>query len=881
MRYFQKTIFIVLFVFLNIDLAYSLHLAFYSRSNKKAGQKRIYRTQKIKSDPPVINGRLDDACWQEGEWAGDYTQQIPAEGKPPSQETALKILYDEHFIYIAIRAYDTEPEKIDRRLGRRDGFDGDIVGVCFDSYFDHRTGFEFDLTAAGGKIDLVLMNEGWDTNWDAVWDGKTAYEDSAWTAEMRVPLSQLRYADKEQHIWGLHAWRWINRHMEEDQWNLIPRDTPGRMYDIGELHGLKNLAKSRHIELLPYIRTRYMSGKEQQNPYTKSYDLAAGIGLDGKIGLSSDFTMDLTINPDFGQVEADPSVLNLTAFETFYDEKRPFFLEGKNILNFSFGSDLLFYSRRIGHAPGYYPAHGENEFVDIPDYTAILGAVKVTGKNSHGLSLGVIESVTSQEHAKIHSPTGLRKVTVEPLTNYFVARLQKDYDRGNSYIGGIMTSTSRLMKDEHLSNLNRLAYSGGIDFRHQWKKKTYYIQGKLIASYISGDTEAIRDLQYSSARYYHRPDAEHVELDTTKTSLSGHGGEFEIGKAANGEWRFFERLNWRSPGLELNDVGYLQTADNISMTTSIGYVVPEPISIFRNYEIFGEHTAEWDFSNQYLHSIFMTSFNCGFVNKWSFSTSFLRMTRTLDTRILRGGPAVYTQGFWHNDYSIQTDHSQKLSFDFRYHYHIYDDKISYLNEIQPGVNIKLSNSLLFSSDLNLYQQRDMLYFIPSIELNNSTDYLLAQLERKTAGMTFRIDWALSPELTIQFYGNPYVSVGKYSRYKKVKNPRAEKYQELYILLTPEQMKYDMETRVFNVDENLSGETDYIINNPNFNFREFRSNLVLRWEYKTGSIFYLVWAQGRSVYELSDKYSAVQSLNSIYDLAPNNIFLVKFNHWFAI
>jgi hypothetical protein len=355
---------------------------------------RIYDTVRLKGRPPVIDGRLNDACWNEGEWHGNFRQQVPTEGADPSAKTEMKILYDGKNIYFAFRAYD-DPKKIHRQFGRRDdfgNFSSDVVGVCVDSYADKRTGFEFDLTAGGSKIDLVLMNGVNDyvddKNWDAVWDGKTAMEDSAWTAEFRIPLSQLRYGPQDEQVWGLHAWRWIGRLQEEDQWSLVPRINTGRMYNIGELHGIRGLKKFRHIEILPHVLGRVKTDPEQPgNPYAKGSASMASAGLDAKIGLTSDFTLDATVNPDFGQVEADPSVINLTAYETFYEEKRPFFLEGKNILDFNLsgGGDLLFYTRRIGHAPTFSPGLRAGEFIKTPENTSILSAIKVTGKSREGL----------------------------------------------------------------------------------------------------------------------------------------------------------------------------------------------------------------------------------------------------------------------------------------------------------------------------------------------------------------------------------------------------------------------------------------------------------------------------------------------------------------
>lgn len=841
--------------------------------------KRIYQTQRIQSNPPKIDGLLDDDCWAEGVWSGNYTQQIPTEGAQPTAETDLKILYDDKYIYMAIRAHD-DPAQIDRTAGRRDNFSGDIVGACFDSYHDQRFGFEFDLTAAGSKIDLVLGNEGWDTNWDPVWDGKVAYEDSAWTSEFRIPLSQLRYSDEPEQVWGLHSWRWINRNMEEDQWALIPRDTPARMANIGELHGIMNLPKNRRIELLPYVRGQmHTFEKEEGNPFATGRDTDFAAGLDGKIGLSSDFTMDFTFNPDFGQVEADPSVLNLTVYETFYEEKRPFFLEGKNIYDFDFEQDLLFYSRRIGHSPSYYPELGEHEYARVPENTSILGAVKVSGKTKDGLSIGVMESVTAKENAEIDSPGGRFNKTAEPLSNYVVSRIQKDYDGGNTILGGVLTATNRKIEDDHLNFMNRSAYTGGIDFRKFFKDKTYYIDAIGTFSSIIGDQRAILDLQTASARYFQRPDADHLSVDSTATELGGVGAVIEIGKGGNGNWRWELDTSYRSPGLEFNDIGYLREADIINSTAEVAWVENVPHGIFRSYSISSGVDGNWNTGRDFLGANVRFDIEGELQNKWRFFANVYHETNRLDTRLLRGGPAVAQKGWLHNMYRLSTDNSKKFSVGAMVHAHFHYDGISKTFSTSPFFNWKVTNRIQLESEIDYEKTRTALQYIDTINFNTDQRYILGELDRETLGMTLRLDYAITPELTIQYYGNPYVSIGHYNNLKRITNPRAENYDDLYHIYTENETAYVDDT--YRIDENGDGQVDYTIGNPDFNFREFRSNLVLRYEYKPGSTFYFVWTHGRSRYESILSPTINDGLDRLFDAAPSNIFLLKFNYWFSL
>ncbi|HKK43514.1 MAG TPA: DUF5916 domain-containing protein, partial [Bacteroidales bacterium] len=417
----------------------------------------VYTTSRLVTAKPVIDGKLDDACWKKGTWAGNFTQYIPKEGAKPTYPTEFNLQYDDQNLYVAIRAYDGEPEKILRLAGARDEFEGDMVGINFDSYRDYRTGFEFTITAWGQKVDLVLFNPAnWDLNWNPVWMCKTGLEDSAWVAEYEIPLSQLRYSRQNEQVWGMHLWRWISRLQEESDWEIQSKTGPGVLYNFGELHGIKGLKRSRRLELMPYTLGDLKTMKRDPvNPFASKGRIWGGnAGLDAKIGISSNFTVDLTVNPDFGQVESDPSVMNLTAFETFYEEKRPFFLEGLTIFDYKFDNINLFYSRRIGHAPSRPVSPADNLYIKSPDKTAIISAVKLSGTTSKGLSVGLIQSVTANEFAKISDQYGNESsVNVEPLTSYTVGRIQKGYNAGNTVIGGMVTTTNRVIRNSNLESL--------------------------------------------------------------------------------------------------------------------------------------------------------------------------------------------------------------------------------------------------------------------------------------------------------------------------------------------------------------------------------------------------------------------------------------------
>jgi len=848
--------------------------------------KPVYQTIRLSSPAPKIDGQLNDNCWlKDGNWSGNYTQYMPEEGLAPSQETELKILFDDANIYVAIRAYDNEPEKIDFRPAERDEFNGDVVGLAFDSYNDQRTAFEFNLTSSGGKIDLLLMNDHWDVNWNAVWDGKTALEDSAWTAEFKIPLSQLRYANGHEQEWGLHAWRWLSRNAEESQWALIPRDSPAKLSEIGKLSGLETRKKSRRLEIQPYgLAMAESSEKQADNPFANGYDHRISGGLDAKIGLTTDFTMDVTINPDFGQVEADPSVLNLSAFEVFYEERRPFFLEGNNILSYDYGhSNQLFYTRRIGRTPRHHPSLLEDEYAKVPGNTSIISAVKVTGKNRKGTSIGVMQSVTARETAEIRSAEGpSRYETIEPLTSYSVIRLQRDINEANTIIGGMLTATNRDLNNQpQLNHIPRSAYTGGIDFRHQWKNKTYFVDFKGIFSHVSGDTSAITTLQYASARYMQRPDFPHLGIDSNLTSLVGSGGELSIGKAGNGRWRYELSVSTGSPKLELNDIGFLRYTDMISQRTSLSYVVNDPFSIFRSLSSTLSLSNYWNMGGYYTSSRLRGSIMSQFTNKWRTMYSMTRRFEGLQTRELRGGPALLTPGKWENTVSLSSDHSKKVYFRFFFDSEVSDDRISSTFLYSPAISFRIGNSIQFSSSISYSLEKENLQYVSQEDMDSDPRYIMGYLNRKTMSFTLRADYGITPELTIQYYGSPYLSTGLYNDFKRITDSRAELYGDRFHTFAGQEISFDPEDNVYHVDETGNGNIDYGFSNPDFNFKQFRSNLVARWEYRPGSILYLVWQHSRTGYDAVTDPSIANNMGELWDIYPTDILMLKLNYWFSL
>ena len=842
---------------------------------------RIYTTERLSTPKPVIDGTLDDACWKTGNWAGDFVQWIPNEGAKPTFPTFVKILYDDKNLYVAIRSVDKEPEKISRKAGRRDEFTGDMAGITFDSYHDHRTGFEFDMTAGRQKMDAILPNSGiGDLNWNAVWLGKVAYEDSAWTQEMQIPLNQLRYSNQNEQVWGLHVWRWIDRLQEESDWEPQSSTGPGMLYLFGELRGIKGLKKAQRIELMPYALGEFKTfRKEPGNPFANSgHRLLGNMGLDAKIGVGSNFTIDMTVNPDFGQVESDPSVMNLTAFETFYEEKRPFFMEGRSIFNFDMDDASVFYSRRIGHSPSFQPVLKDQEFIKAPDKTTILSAVKFSGKTANGLSVGALQSFTANEKATINSPSGDRKVSVEPFTSYAVARVQQDFNQSNTMFGGILTSTNRSLNNPDLYNLNKGAYTGGVDLMHYWNEKEYFIEAKVIGSEIQGKPEAIRDLQLSSARYYQRPDAGHIGYDSTLTTLSGYGGKLKIGKGSKGLWKYSTEVGWRSPGLDLNDIGYLQTADLIRQKNILSYFINKPASVFRTYFIGLVQDNNWDFNGNYLSSDGALTISADFKNRWGIANTLKYKNETLDTRILRGGNAMLVPSNWMETFSLWSDHSKKVTMNLSTTTSFSGEHSYNFNEYTAGVSVRPVNTLLLSMNIDYSQKMDKLQYVDSEIFRSANRYILGQLNQETLGLTFRVDYNITPEISLQYYGSPFATQGTYTDFKVVTKARDSDFHNRFRIIQNPVLSNGYE---YFADENSDGVVDYSFKKPDFNFNQFRSNMVFRWEYRPGSQIFLVWSNERTDWLNPGNEPLRNAATRLMNAAPNNIFLIKFNYWFSI
>jgi hypothetical protein len=838
---------------------------------------------------PVINGDLTDEAWNNGDWGGDFMQFQPYEGKPPSQQTEFKVAFDDMNLYIGIKALDSAPDSITNRMSRRDNGDGDMVYVIIDSYHDLRTGFCYGVSSAGVRFDMIFSENGQneDPTWDPIWQAKAAVHDWGWGAEMKIPLTQLRFKKESKEVWGFEIARQIFRNEEMSLWHPIPRNAPGLIHALGELDGIQEIQPRKQLDLTPYSVAAYNNYEpEDGNPYLDGSDPKFNMGLDGKVGVTNNLTFDFTINPDFGQVEADPSEVNLTAFETFFEEKRPFFIEGSSITSFNVGlgdgdvgNDNLFYSRRIGRRPHGSPDTEDGEYVWMPSFTRILGAAKLTGKTEKGLSVGIVEALTADTKAKIDNEGMERKETVEPLTNYSLARIQKDFNKGNSIIGAAVTSTIRKLDGTELDDLHQNASTAGVDFTQYFRDRNYRLNAALYLSNVQGSEEAIENTQRSSARYFQRPDADYVEVNESLTSLSGIGGKLIFGKLG-GNWNFMFLNTFKSPGLELNDMGYMQRADNILNVVWTGYNFTEPFSIFRRLNLNNDVYLSSDFGGRIRGFGYEYNAYADFKNYWSGGFSGGLNFRQVSNGILRGGPSMHLPNDGRLSYRISTDRRKAVSGRLFGNSRWGAEKYYMRNTFGLSLTVRPLNtlSIVLSPAYTINDQE--LQYVTREEFNDEDRYIFGHIDQKVLSMSLRINYNITPDLTIQYWGQPFVASGEYSEFKMITDPKAEEFTDRYHLFSEQQISLAEDT--YEIDENMDMNMDYNFDNPDFTFDEWLSNLVIRWEFLPGSTAYLVWSQTRDYYDAAGTFEVWDSMNGMFtDEKANNTFLIKFSYRFGL
>jgi hypothetical protein len=811
------------------------------------------------SEAVVIDGRPDDAIWRTAPVIDDFTQFSPIEGGPARFKTEAMVAFDDRSFYAFIRAYDPEPAKISSVLARRDVRPPtDQLKIVIDGFHDRRSGFEFAVSPGGVKRDYAIYDDNnEDGSWDGVWDVATRVDSLGWTAEFEIPLSQLRYPSSAAHTFGFGVWRDIERFKERVSWPPYRPSQIGFVSQLGDLTGIDGIPAPRKFDVMPYV-----VAKNEPLPTTAGFDRHQSFtgGADFKYGLTSNFTLDATVAPDFGQVEQDPAVLNLSVFETFLQEKRPFFLEGTGIYQFPVNTNQvnnygegLFYSRRIGREPQLAYLYGD---ASSPTSTTILGAGKLTGRTAGGLTVGALEAVTRREE-------GHSDLMIEPATNYGVLRLQQDLNHHRSGVGLIFTSVNRSLDSTSHDLLRRSAYVGGFDARHQFGPgNNYLLTAAVTASHIDGARAAVTSTQTDPAHYYQRPDGP-LGLDTTRTALAGDAESIHLAKYGGGIVVFETSYQRISPGYEVNDLGFLNRADWQDQSTWVGLQFLRRTKWYNQFNWNFNEWQDWTSAGDLaIERALNTNAHVQFHNNWFVHAGGTvgQIGTTFNDRATRGGPALRQSTYAAPWVEIQGDQRRVLYPDVFAQITEADDGHTHRAAVNPTLQIRFSARTTPSVGMSYSHNRDNTQFYGNfVDGAGVTHHTFAHLDQTTVGLTFRVDYTASPTLTLQIYANPFVSKGTYSDVRELANARAAAYVDRFAPY---------------------GDAAVAADPGGFNVKEFNSSTVLRWEYHPGSSFYLVWTQGRQDTEPHEGSRTLSGdLDQLFGVSPANTFLIKVVHWF--
>ncbi len=822
------------------------------------------------SEPPRLDGRLDDPAWALAEPATGFRQQVPHDGDSSTLRTEVRILYDDEAVYVGARMFDPDPAAIVARLGRLDaGTQSDQFEVDFDSYHDHRTSFQFYVNPLGVKQDRAASNDfpSGDDAWDPVWDAATQRDSLGWTAEIRIPLSQLRFPNAPTQVWGVNFYRYVQRTAESDVWAYSSQTDQGYASFFGHVLGITGIPQPRRLEVLPYV-----AGVEERtdpgapgNPFNDGSRESGRVGVDLKYGLTSNLTLNATVNPDFGQVEADPAEVNLTAYETYFSERRPFFVEGADIFSgispgmIQVNGPRFLYSRRIGRAPqGFADARGPGAFTDAPNNTTILGAAKLTGRTAGGWSLGALEAVTAREFATVDSAGVRFRDEVEPLTNYAALRAKRELGGGATTVGLTGTAVNRRLDDARLAFLRTAAYAGGVDVGHRFDHNRYSVFAALGGSYIRGDTLAIQAAQRSSARYYQRPDAGYVRYDPSRRSLAGWNAALGFSKD-EGSTNYSIGASATSPGFEINDLGYQTRSDRISVVLWGGHRWTKPGKVFRYAQVTTNGALGWNFGGDRTTTYAGVSTGGSLLNYWSVNLGFSGSLRTVNDGLLRGGPAGLSAASWDVYGQVGTDYRKPVQASVFYEYgrtelggwsHYVSPSLS----LRPSPTVSISVGPSYSASLST-QQYVGSFADPAAAATFGRRYVFAEVLQHSLDLTTRLNVTLTTNLSLQFWAQPFVATGDYRNVRSLVAPRS----------------FDFAAYA---DSASLGEMD-------FSYRSLRGNAVLRWEYRPGSTLFLVWTTSCSAYAARPAFDAVGDLGRLCQGRSSNVFAVKANYWISL
>ena len=847
--------------------------------------------------PPTLDGRLDDPAWRLAQPARGFLETDPDEGKSPSESTTVTIVYDDAAIYVGARLYDAEPAKISRRLGRRDDeTQSDMLYVDFDSYHDHRTAFEFAVNPAGVKQDDICSNDFFigDRSWDPVWDVATAVDSLGWVVEMRIPFSQLRFSPARDQVWGVNFFRGVFGKHERSQWAFQRKTETGYASRFGHLLGLRDIPAPRRVELLPYTLGRGTYDRPGAgNPFDNGHSYFGGAGLDLKYGLTSNLTLDAAVNPDFGQVESDPAFVNLTTVEQFLQERRPFFVEGASIFSFGgtgpyieFGNTpQYFYSRRIGRTPSREPDAPADGFVDLPPHATILGAAKLTGKTPSGWSVGLLDAATAREQAQFYASGSLWRQDVEPFTNYIVGRVRREVG-GHTGFGFLATAVHRRNSSAPLDSLRSGGYVGAADFYHRWANNAYSVYASAGASYVTGDTLALRLTQEEPTRYYQRPDAPYLRrrYDPRRTSLAGLGADFSINKEGGStNWAF--ALSTTTPGFEVNDLGFQRRTDRTAGDLFVGHRWTKPGRIFRQASVGVDPLAfAWTYGGDRIQFGRDINIFGQLLNYWSGNLFVYQQQQGVDDRLTRGGPAAVAPAQWVTGGTISSDTRRPVNGRLNAQY-FHDAAGTWSLTLSPVINLRPSAAVSLQFGPSYTTGFGVAQFVTTQPDSNPATfdarYVFGELTQRQLDLTTRLNVTFTPSLSFQLYLQPFTFAGRYSRFKELRAARTFAF-DVYGRDNGSTITYDSAAAVYSVRPSAQDTIPFQFANPDARVRSLRSNAVLRWEYRPGSTLFVVWSQSRYVNLLDPTLDLGHYVaHEMFFDPPTNVLLVKLNYWLSL
>ncbi|MEP6914853.1 MAG: DUF5916 domain-containing protein [Acidobacteriota bacterium] len=863
-----------------------------SATGQEAAHATVPTVHAVRVTTPItIDGRLNEEVWLRAPPATVFTQREPDEGKPATEGTELRVAYDQTALYVGVRLADREPSKIVRQLSRRDrDAEADGFALFLDPHHDHLTGAAFSVSAAGVQSDSSLYNDSsLDQSWDAVWASAVTVDAGGWTLEMRIPFSQLRFTAAEHHTFGINAERYIQRKHEHAWLVHVPKTDNGLASRMGHLDGLDGVSPHRTLELLPYVASRaeYVAPSSAKDPFNDGARLFGAGGVDLKYRVSSNLTLDGTVNPDFGQVEVDPAVVNLSAFETFFEEKRPFFIEGANIFNdfgrsgansfwgFNRSEPTIFYSRRIGRSP---QGSASGEFVDRPTATTILGAAKLTGKTKSGWSLGLLEAVTGRERARTETDGLEDHAEVEPLTNYFVGRAQRE--KGRAAVGLIATAVNRDLRAPALRDgLVDQAYVGGVDAHYFLDhKRDWVVNGRFAGSHVTGSTDAITGLQEAPQRYYQRPDAPHVTLDPKATSLGGWNGDVNLNRN-NGVHGLNAALWAVSPGFDSSDAGFDFTNDRAGMHVAYQWRNPSVNRFARRRSLTIAKWYTWNFAREIQGDGIHAFGDIQFKNYWSVFANGLYFRRALDDRATRGGPSMVSPSVRGGFVGAESDGRKRVSLGINgnvYASEFGGSNVSTNVEVRyrPMASLEMSSGPGFTRNYEPAQYVDR-FADPLATATYGARYVFGTLDQKEFSLQTRATYALSPKTSLQIYMQPLVSVGDYTGFKELARPRT--YDFVQFGRDRGTLAYDAASRRYTVTPGDGGAA-FGFSNPDFNFKSLRFNAIFRWEWRPGSAMYFVWTEQRQDLTRPGEFLFTRDVRQIFRAPADDIILFKIALW---